>query len=429
MSTVDERYYQLHPKSVEMSKEAEKLFPDGVTHDGRKSKLFRIYMDRGLGPRKWDIDGNVYIDYRTGHGSMILGQANPRVIGSVQEQIGRGTHLSASTEIEVQWGKMVQELVPCAEKLRFVASGTEAMMLACRMARTHSGKTKVVKFDQAFHGWADGPFVGADHDQIGNGIPTQVRETMVVLPYDLDEVERTLDTDPDIAAVMFQGNQVKRPEFIQGLRDITAQKGVILIFDEVVSGFRWSRGGCQGLYGVMPDLAGMAKILAGGFPGGGVTGRADIIDTIAPDKIAHPGTFNANPVSAVAGVTALEIVANEPITETADARANQLKDGLNDILTRLAIPGCAYGVSSIVHMRLGLRHECDKVYCEAGEQAMMTMTDDDTVDLLRRALVNEGVWGGPTSFILSATHTEQDIETTLESYENALRAVRAEGAI
>lgn len=412
-----------------MSKEAEHLFPDGVTHDGRKSQPFRVYMDRGFGPRKWDIDGNVYIDYRTGHGSMILGQANPRVIGAVQEQITRGTHLSASTEIEVRWGKMVQELVPCAEKLRFVASGTEAMMMTCRMARTYSGKTKVVKFDQAFHGWADGPFVGAEHDHVGNGIPSQVRETMVVLPYDLEAVERTLDTDPDIAAVMFQGNQVKRPEFIQGLREITETKGVILIFDEVVSGFRWSRGGCQGLYGVRPDLTGMAKILAGGFPGGGVAGRADIIDTIAPDKIAHPGTFNANPVSAVAGVTALEIVANEPITETADARAKQLKDGLNDILVRMAIPGCAYGVSSIVHMRLGLDHECDKVYCEAGEQAMMTMTDDDTVDLFRRALVNEGIWGGPTSFILSATHTEQDIEATLESYENALRAVRAEGAI
>lgn len=429
MSAIDERYYQLHPRSAEMSKEAEHLFPDGVTHDGRKSQPFRVYMDRGFGPRKWDIDGNVYIDYRTGHGSMILGQANPRVIGAVQEQITRGTHLSASTEIEVRWGKMVQELVPCAEKLRFVASGTEAMMMTCRMARTYSGKTKVVKFDQAFHGWADGPFVGAEHDHVGNGIPSQVRETMVVLPYDLEAVERTLDTDPDIAAVMFQGNQVKRPEFIQGLREITETKGVILIFDEVVSGFRWSRGGCQGLYGVRPDLTGMAKILAGGFPGGGVAGRADIIDTIAPDKIAHPGTFNANPVSAVAGVTALEIVANEPITETADARAKQLKDGLNDILVRMAIPGCAYGVSSIVHMRLGLDHECDKVYCEAGEQAMMTMTDDDTVDLFRRALVNEGIWGGPTSFILSATHTEQDIEATLESYENALRAVRAEGAI
>ncbi len=429
MSTIDERYYQLHPKSAELSKEAEDIFPDGVTHDGRKAEPFRVYMNQGLGPSKWDIDGNAYIDYRTGHGAMILGQANPRVIEAVQAQIGKGTHLSASTEIEITWGKLVQQLVPCAEKLRFGGTGTEAMMMTCRMARAYSGKTKIVKFDQAFHGWADGPFVSAAHDHAGNGIPPQVRETMVVLPYDLTHVERTLDQEDDIAAVLFQGNQVKQPAFIKGLRDITEQKGVMLIFDEVVSGFRWSRGGCQGLYGVTPDLTGLAKILAGGFPGGAVAGRADIIDTIAADKIAHPGTFNANPVSAVAGVTALEIVANEPITETADARAQQLKDGLNTILTKLEIPGCAYGVSSIIHLRLGVDHTCDKVYCEEGEQAMMTVTDDATVALLQRALINEGVWGGPTSFILSATHTEQDIDVTLERYENALQAVRAEDGI
>jgi glutamate-1-semialdehyde 2,1-aminomutase len=429
MSSIDERYAQLHPKSAAMSTEAEAMFPDGVTHDGRKAQPFRIYMSHGLGPRKWDIDGNVYIDYRTGHGAMILGQANPRVVKATQEQIAKGTHLSASTEIEVKWGRLVQQLVPCAEKLRFVSSGTEAMMMACRMARAYSGKTKIIKFDQAFHGWADGPFVAAEHDNDTNGIPLQVRQTMVVLPYDLQQVEHTLNRDDDIAAVMFQGNQVKRPEFIAGLRELTAQKGVVLIFDEVVSGFRWSRGGCQELYGVTPDLCGLAKILAGGLPGGAVAGRAEIIDTIAPNKIAHPGTFNANPVSAAAGVTALEIVAHEPITDTADARARQLKDGLNALLTRMGIPGCAYGVSSIVHMRLGLEHTCDKVYCEAGEQAMMTMSNDSAVDLLRRALVNEGIWGGPTSFILSATHTEDDIDTTLACYETALQAVRAEGAI
>jgi glutamate-1-semialdehyde 2,1-aminomutase len=196
-----------------------------------------------------------------------------------------------------------------------------------------------------------------------------------------------------------------------------------------VSGFRFSRGGCQGLYNVIPDLTGLAKILAGGLPGGCVTGRADIINTIAPGKISHPGTFNANPLSAAAGVAALGLVASQPIGETADARAKQLKDGLNDLLTKMEIPGCAYGVSSIVHMRLGLDHDCDHVYCEAGEQAMMTMNTGGTTELLGRALTNEGVWGGPTSFILSSTHTEEDIDATLEHYEAALQAVRSEGAI
>ncbi len=428
MPSIDERYDRLHAKSAVISKDAEDLFPDGVTHDGRKSGPFRVYMDRGLGPNKWDIDGNEYIDYRTGHGSMLLGQANPKVVKAVQDQMAKGTHLSASTELEVKWGTLVKQLVPSSEKLRFVASGSEAMMMTFRMARTYSGKSKIVKFDQAFHGWADGPFVGAANDNPNNGIPQGTRDSMIVLPYDLAEVERTLDEDDDIAAVVFQGNQVIRPSFIEQLRDITSQKGVMLIFDEVVSGFRFSRGGCQGLYNVVPDLTGVAKILAGGLPGGCVTGRADIIDTIAPNKIAHPGTFNANPISAAAGATALEIVANEPVGETADARALRLKNGLNELLTKMEIPGCAYGVSSIVHMRLGVDHECDKVYCEAGSQAMMTMGSDATA-LLGRALVNEGVWGGPTSFILSATHSQDDIDKTLERYETALQATRAEGAI
>jgi glutamate-1-semialdehyde 2,1-aminomutase len=429
MPSIDERYRKLHPKSARLSREAEELFPDGVTHDGRKAGPFRVYMDRGLGPRKWDIDGNEYIDYRTGHGAMILGQANPAIVKAVQEQMEKGTHLSASTELEVKWGTLVKQLVPSAEKLRFVSSGTEACMMAFRMARAYSGKTKIVKFDKAFHGWADGPFVGASNDNPNNGIPQQVRETMVVLPYDIGAVERTLDEDDDIAAVIFQANQVIHPSFIEQLREVTRQRGVILIFDEVVSGFRWSRGGCQGLYNVIPDLTANAKILAGGLPGGSVSGRADIIDTIAPGKISHPGTFNANPLSAAAGVAALSIIASEPINDIADARAQSLKDGLNDILLRMEIPGCAYGVSSIVHMRLGVDHECDKVYCQAGEQAMMVGYGNQVTELLGRALVNEGVWGGPTGFILSATHTEEDIALTLERYERALRQVRAEGAL
>ncbi len=428
-SMIEERYLELHPKSALMSDKSVELFPDGVTHDGRKFSPFRVYMDHGLGPRKWDIDGNEYIDYRTGHGAMILGQAHPAIVKAVSEQVAKGTHLSASTENEVRWGTLVKELVPSAERLRFVSSGTEAMMMTFRMARSHSGKSKIVKFEGAFHGWADGPFVGAANDSPEGGIPRQVRETMIVLPYDIAAVERTLDEDDDVAAVVFQGNQVIHPSFLEQLREVTRQKGVILIFDEVVSGFRFSRGGCQGLYNVIPDLTGMAKILAGGLPGGCVAGRADIVNTVGPGRIAHPGTFNANPLSAAAGAAALDLLANEPINAMADERAQQLKNGLNELLTKMEIPGCAYGVSSIVHMRLGVPHECDKVYCEAGEQAMMTAAGNDATHLLNQATINEGIWGNPTSFILSATHSEADVDLTLEKYETALGQVRAEGKI
>ena len=275
MPSITERFYELHPTSLEMSSAAEELFPDGVTHDGRKLNPFRVYMDRGLGSRKWDVDGNEYIDYRTGHGAMILGQANPAIVKAVQDQMERGTHLSASTELEMRWGSLVKQLVPCAEKLRFQSSGTEAIMMGMRMARAFTGKQKIVKFDGAFHGWSDGAFVGAAGDNPDNGIPDAVRGTTVVLPYDLSEVERALDADDDIAAVVFQGDVVIRPSFIEGLRDLTSRKGILLFFDEVVSGFRWARGGMQDRYGITPDLCAVAKILAGGLPGGAVAGRAD----------------------------------------------------------------------------------------------------------------------------------------------------------
>lgn len=427
MSNINERFYQLHQKSAALSEKSEEIFPDGVTHDSRKIGPFRVYMDHGLGPRKWDIDGNEYIDYRTGHGSMILGQAHPAVVKAVSEQVARGTHLSASTELEVKWGDLVTKLVPSADKIRFVNSGTEAVMMAFRMARTHSGKSRIIKFKGAFHGWADGPFVGADGDNQQNGITHSTRDTMVVLPYDLAKVEEALNED-DIAALIFQGNQVIDPTFIHQLRELTLNTGTILIFDEVVSGFRWSRGGCQGLYDVAPDMTTMAKILAGGLPGGCVAGNAEIIDTIAPNKISHPGTFNANPVSAAAGSAALEIIMNENIGEAADARASQLKEGLNEIFTKLEIQGTAYGVSSIVHVQLGSDEECDLAY-GPDLNSPVKGYDKDVIEHFHRAFINEGLWGNPLSFILSATHTRQDIELTLEKYRTALLNLRDEGSI
>ncbi len=425
MPSITERFYELHPTSVELSSTAEELFPDGVTHDGRKLNPFRVYMDRGQGSRKWDVDGNEYVDYRTGHGAMILGQANPAIVKAVQDQMERGTHLSASTELEMRWGSLVKQLVPCAEKLRFQSSGTEAIMMGMRMARAFTGKRKIVKFQGAFHGWSDAAFVGAAGDNLDNGIPVAVRETMVVLPYDLSEVERTLDADDDIAAVVFQGDVVIGPSFIEGLRELTSRKGVLLFFDEVVSGFRWARGGMQDRYGVTPDLCALAKILAGGLPGGAVAGRADVIDMISPGKIAHPGTFNANPLSAAAGSTALQIVADEPINERADAQAERLKAGLNDLFAKIEVPASAYGVSSIVHVRFGADQESDREIVGAGRMGMSA----DAQRLLQQALINEGVWGGANMMILSAVHTDEDIDQTLVAYETALTQAREEGAL
>ncbi len=428
MTTITERFFELHPKSASLAERGRRLFPDGVTHDIRRADPFAMYMDRGAGAHKWDVDGNEYIDYRTGHGSMILGQAEPRIVAAVSDAVAKGTHLSASSEMEIKWGELVSELVPSIEKMRFHNSGTEAVMMAFRMARTFTGKDKIVRFQDAFHGWADGPYVGTDTDHGDNGIPQSTRDSIILVEYDLDQVEETLKASDDIAAVVFQGNVVIRPQFIEGLRDLTTRYGVLLIMDEVVSGFRWSLAGNQGRYNITPDLTTMAKILAGGLPGGAVGGRADIIDTIGKGRIAHPGTFNANPLSATAGMTALQIVRDEPILETADARAERLKAGLNEVLTRLEVPGYAYGVASIVATKLGVDQSFDPVYGGTGE-ASGTPYSGAVHSVLDQGMINNGIYCFVGNFILSATHSEQDVDRTIDVFETTLRQAREEGTI
>ena len=260
----------------------------------------------------------------------------------MSRQILRGTHLGASTDEEMRWAKAIKALMPAVEKVRFNSSGTEATLMAMRLARAYTGKNKVVKLQDHFHGWHDYAMAGSDRS--APGIPDASMGTMVIVPPgDLGAVEDALNRDDDIAALILEPTGAHMgqmtfdvPVYLKGLRELTAQHGVVLIFDEVVTGFRASPGGVQERYGIRPDLTTMAKIVAGGLPGGAVGGKADIIDMIAhrgdPEwdnvrRVYHPGTFNANPLSAAAGAAALELIASEPVNEHADAMADRLKAG------------------------------------------------------------------------------------------------------
>ena len=388
-------------------------------------------MDRGKGPRKWDVDGNEYVDYRTGHGSMILGQAHPAVVDAVQAQMEKGTHFSASTEVEIRWARLIEQIVPSVEKVRFVSSGTEAVMMAFRICRRFSGKQKIVKFADAFHGWSDAAYVTDPDTDAAYGIPAGTASTIINLPeHDLDAVEDTLKADDDVAAVIFQGNDLARPEFIRGLREVTERHETLLIFDEVVSGFRWSMAGCQGRYDLRPDVSAFAKILAGGLPGGAVGGRADVIDVISEGGVRHPGTFNANPLSAAAGSTALQILIDEPVVATAEASAEKLKAGINDVLQRMEIPGGAYGISSSISVSLGQKVDTADPYASPAEtDPHGSQVPSHAMDQLQMELINQGVWSSPAAFILSSTHEDSDVDFTVEKYEAALREVRKTGAI
>ena len=439
MDTILEEYVRKHPGSAQRYEEAKDLFPGGVTHDNRHIAPFPIYMSHGKGPLKWDVDGHEYVDYVCGHGALILGHSHPKIASAVAEQVARGTHLGASTDEEMRWASAIKALMPSVEKVRFHSSGTEATLMALRLARAYTGKTKVVKFQDHFHGWHD--YLVATGTGPVPGVPAATTASVVVLPPDISTVEATLSQDGgrgggDPGAY----GRPLRPAATAGaavpqkdLRQLTFKYGVLLIMDEVVTGFRVSPGGAQERFGVDPDLTTMAKIVAGGLPGGAVGGRAEILDMLAfredpawdnGRRVPHPGTFNANPLSAAAGATCLEMVASEPIVERAGAMADRLKRGLNDVFSRLEVSWHAHGLASLVHLTLE-ECACDREVCTMPHHEIKRAADPAVSLQLKRALLNAGVdMMGRGAFIVSAAHGEQDIDRTMEAFEGALGALR-----
>ena len=444
MPTILEDYIAKHPGSASRYVEGSGIFPGGVTHDTRYAQPFPLYMTHGSGPRKWDVDGNEYVDYVSGHGALLLGHSHAAIADAVTRQIQRGTHLGASTDEELRWAKAIMALMPSVEKLRFHSSGTEATLMAMRLARAYTGKEKIIKLQDHFHGWHDYAMAGSDRS--APGIPAASWGSMVVVPAgDLGAVEDVLQRDPEIAGLILEptgahyGQLPFDPaKYLVGLRELTTQYGVILILDEVVTGFRASPGGAQVRYGITPDLTTMAKIVAGGLPGGAVGGKADIVDMIAhrgdPEwdnlhRVYHPGTFNGNPLSAAAGTTVLEMIASQRINEQADAMAARLKAGLNEALGRLEIPGHAHGIASMIHVVLA-DCDCDRNICTMPHQQISQVTASPAMTAMKRGMQNRGVdFMGRDAFLVSATHQEADVDQTVEAFQETMAAVRVEGLI
>src|SRR2546430_127314 len=316
--TIQEEYRARHPRSAALAERARAAIPGGITHDIRHLAPFPTYIDRASGTRKWDVDGHEYVDYWMGHGALFLGHCHPAVVKAVQEQVARGTHLGASHELEIRWAELVNALVPCAELTRFTMSGTEATHLAMRVARAATGRTKILKLTGHFHGWHDGAVAAVNPPYevpMSAGIPGSTLDQVVICsPNDIKSVEVALQRG-DIAAVILEpaggqsGTTPTMPGYLQELRALTTRHDVVLIFDEVITGFRYAPGGAQAYFGVTPDLTTLAKIVAGGLPGGALCGRRELMSMLTfrgdPDwdrsqRVAHAGTFNANPLSAAA---------------------------------------------------------------------------------------------------------------------------------
>jgi glutamate-1-semialdehyde 2,1-aminomutase len=450
MPTILETYGRRHQRSRELFREALEVFPGGVTHDTRHATPFPIFVDRAFGSHKWDVDGNEIIDYVSGHGALLLGHSHPEIVAAVRDQVGRGTHFGASHELEVEWGRLVQRLIPSAERVRFTSSGTEAVQMAIRLARAFTGKDKLVKFESHFHGWSDtvtGAIEpGAEYPRAA-GVPSVALSQQVILPpNDIVAVERSFEEHKDIAAVILEptgahmGKVPVEPGFLRELRELCSLAGVILIFDEVVTGFRASPGGVQSLYSVIPDMTTLAKILAGGLPGGAVVGRAEILNRIAhsedaawnrAERVEHPGTFNANPLSAAAGRACLEIVARKDANERANRSAQTLAAGMNGVITELGAKGCVYGAATILHVLLGEE-------CLLPEDGMTWQWQDEAKRFvphmrsgpmvgLKRALNNEGVdLMSDGRIIVGAAHTDDDLQATIDAFRRALIQMQEE---
>lgn len=432
-SAVVADFIAARPQSAAHHQRAIARFSDGVTHDSRYMEPFQLCISHAEGAYKWDADGHRYIDLVTGHGSLILGHRHPEVMAAVSEQINRGTHLGGSHELELRWAERVSDLVPGADQVRFTSSGTEAVMLAIRLARAYTGRTNLVQFSGHFHGWGDSAVGGHG----AAGLPAALRSAATVLDCgDYSRIRAAL-ADETVAALIIETSHptfFTQPDpgaFLRFLREETERVGTLLIVDEVVSGFRWSPGGAQQLHGVHGDLTTLAKILSGGLPGGAVAGRSDVMNVLSFDahvrqgrpKVQHPGTYNANPLSAAAGIACLELVADPIVQQRADAAAAGMRSGMNHVLRQHGVPGCVYGASSMFRIVIGgeeLPPDADLIGPLPGSPIAREGLPGSLAQGINLSMLMEGVALFSGRGITSIAHGDDEVTAVVDAFDRTL---------
>ena len=442
------------PKSMQLYERASNALGGRVGHDLRHFSPVPLYVKRGQGGRKWDVDDNEYIDFLMGNGALLMGHAPALVTEAIAQVLDQGTHFGNDHPLHIDWAELVQQLVPCAERVRFVNSGTEATLLALRLARAFTSRHRILRFEGHFHGWHDSVIHGFQppFDAEGSlGVPPDARDHAVSIPdNNLTLVEEALDRETDIGAVILEpsgaswGRVALDLDFLQGLRDLTRRRDIVLIFDEVVTGFRFSPGGAQGLYGIIPDLCSLAKILTGGTPGGAVAGRADIMALMDMSgdpqrdrfqRVWHLGTFNAAPICAAAGIAVLKEVATGAPIDRANALTQKLHAAWEEVLERHAIAGYVYGPSSTFHVYF----ETDPERCGSASSRSDLHTNDanklkgmpgNLISEYQRHLRFHGVDNmSSTGGVLSSAHTDEDVDEATEVFEKTVLSLRDMGLI
>ncbi|MCX7831726.1 MAG: glutamate-1-semialdehyde 2,1-aminomutase [Actinobacteria bacterium] len=424
-------------RSKALFEEAKQYIPGGVNSPVRAFKSVGgtpLFISRAKGSKIYDADGNEYIDYVGSWGPMILGHAHPNVVRALRDVVEKGTSYGAPTELEIEMAKLVVEAVPSIEKVRFVSSGTEAVMSAIRLARGYTGREKIVKFEGCYHGHSDSLLVKAGSGLMTLGIPGTPGVTegtakdTIVLPYnDLESVKQTFEEEGEnIACVIIEpiaGNMgVVPPEkgFLEGLRELTTQYSALLIFDEVITGFRVSYGGAQELFGIYPDLTTLGKIIGGGLPVGAFGGRAEIMDYVAPEgPVYQAGTLSGNPLAMAAGIAVLKTLKESYIYDYLERMSSTLAEGLKQAFEEAGVPAYFTRVGSMMCAFF--------TESEVKDYASAATSDTQMYSRFFWGMIEEGCYFAPSQFeaaFVSTAHTELDVEKTIDAAHKVLKKIK-----
>jgi glutamate-1-semialdehyde 2,1-aminomutase len=423
-------------RSEQLFEEAQRYLPGGVDSPVRAFKAvggMPLFIKRGQGSRLYDEDDNEFIDYVCSWGPLILGHAHPRIVRTVKKAVERGSSFGCPTELETTLASMVCEAMPSIEMVRFVNSGTEAAMSAIRLARAFTGRNKVVKFAGCYHGHSDGLLAKAGSGMATLGIPSSpgvpaaLTFDTLVAPYNNQEVVEQLFKDfaSDVAAVIVEpiaGNMgvvLPKPGFLERLRSLTSQSGTLLIFDEVITGFRASYGGAQSLYNIPPDLTCLGKIIGGGFPIGAYGGRKDIMKMVAPSgKVYQAGTLAGNPVAMAAGIETLSILKESKVYDELERKSFHLAKGITGVAGKAG-----------VDIQLPRQGSMFTIFFTKD-----IVTDYETATKIGTTLyarffhemLSQGIYLPPSQFeaaFVSLAHTDKDIQATVEAAKKAFHSL------
>lgn len=418
--------------SDRLFEEAKRVLVGGVNSPVRAMKPYPFFTEKAEGCRLYDVDGNSYVDYCLGYGPLILGHAYPKIIESVKRQIERGSVYGTPTELETKFAQKICQIVPSAQMVRFVNTGTEATMGAIRLARGYTEKNKIIKFEGAFHGAHDYVLVKAGSGATmhgtpdSHGVPQDTTKNTIIAPFNDEEaVEKIVKSESDIACIILEpiiGNSgciMPKDGYLKFLRELTEENGILLIFDEVITGFRVSLGGAQEYYDILPDITTLGKILGGGLPIGAITAKKKVMEYFSPaGKVYQAGTFNGNPLSIAAGYAAVTELEDGGVHRKVGALGEKIRKGLSEIVSDLKIPAKVYGIASMFQIYFA---DTDITDYQSALKA-----DREFFLKFERELLKRGIFLPPSQYecnFISYAHGEEEAEKTLEAAEDALRGL------